>query len=159
MITWTDEMIAVLRDLRAKGVPIFSCAERIGVAYATCVYKCRELGIADRRNHGRVPGMIKADGPFAALINRLTPFKPAAVPICDTSAAAITAAATFHRQAGRAYDMDGNPVLFEEGVTYNIAFQDDGSWLAEKTVDGKRRVPGLMTLRTDSSNPRIPRLR
>jgi hypothetical protein len=50
---WTAEMIVTLQDMRARGAPLFLCAERIGVGYSTAVYKARELGIAGRMNSGR----------------------------------------------------------------------------------------------------------
>jgi hypothetical protein len=53
---WAPEMIDALRALRRRNVPIYRCAERVGVGYASAVYKCRELGIADRRNRGRTRG-------------------------------------------------------------------------------------------------------
>lgn len=52
-MTWTDEMLETLRDMRSRGAPLFICAERIGVAYSTAVLKARELGIAGRMNVGR----------------------------------------------------------------------------------------------------------
>jgi hypothetical protein len=52
-VAWTEEMIAALRDLRAQGAAIYFCAEKIGVSYDLAVHKCRELGIANRRNRGR----------------------------------------------------------------------------------------------------------
>jgi hypothetical protein len=55
-MVWTPEMLAALRNLRARGTPLFLCAERIGVGYSTAVYKARELGLAGRMNWGRVPG-------------------------------------------------------------------------------------------------------
>jgi hypothetical protein len=55
-VEWTVEMLAVLHDLRAARVPLYHCAELIGVGYATAVYKARELGLAARFNHGRIPG-------------------------------------------------------------------------------------------------------
>jgi hypothetical protein len=57
---WTDEMIATLRALRAKRVPPFVCAERIGVSYPVIVLKARELGLAQRFNKGRTPGLQSA---------------------------------------------------------------------------------------------------
>jgi hypothetical protein len=47
-LEWTPEMIAALKALRAEGLSLYRCAERIGVAYPTCVFKARELGIAKR---------------------------------------------------------------------------------------------------------------
>lgn len=47
-VIWTEEMLETLRDMRSRGAPLFMCADRIGVAYATAVLKARELGIADR---------------------------------------------------------------------------------------------------------------
>jgi hypothetical protein len=55
-INWTPGMLAALRELRAANLPLYLCAERIGVSYPTAVYKARELGIADRRKRGRKPG-------------------------------------------------------------------------------------------------------
>lgn len=54
-IVWTPEMTQALVELRAKGTAIFWCAHKIGVSYAVAVMKCRELGLADRRNRGRKP--------------------------------------------------------------------------------------------------------
>jgi hypothetical protein len=56
MIIWTPDMLAKLRELRERAVPLYRCAERIGVGYSTAVYKARELGIARRLNRGRVAG-------------------------------------------------------------------------------------------------------
>jgi hypothetical protein len=56
---WTDDMLAELKRLRQLNHPLYFCAERIGVAYPTALYKARELGIADRRNYGRVPGTLR----------------------------------------------------------------------------------------------------
>lgn len=58
-VTWTDAMDAALRRLRSDGVPIYECAERIGVAYPTAVHRCRELGIANRLNSGRRTGIAQ----------------------------------------------------------------------------------------------------
>jgi hypothetical protein len=55
VIDWTDDMLAALRAMRAAGNPLLICAERIGVAYPTAVYKARELGLAKRMNQGRRP--------------------------------------------------------------------------------------------------------
>jgi hypothetical protein len=55
-IQWTDEMVAALRSMRATGTALYLCAERIGVTYATCVYKARDLGVANRMNSGRLTG-------------------------------------------------------------------------------------------------------
>lgn len=49
-------MVTALRRLRGQGVPLYECAESIGVAYPTVVYKARELGLADRMNRGRTSG-------------------------------------------------------------------------------------------------------
>jgi hypothetical protein len=56
-IIWTADMVAELRKLRARGVPLYRCAERIGVGYSTAVYKARELGIAQRLNRGRIDAL------------------------------------------------------------------------------------------------------
>jgi hypothetical protein len=55
-VMWTPDMLAKLRELRERAVPLYRCAEQIGVAYPTAVYKARELGIAKRLNRGRVAG-------------------------------------------------------------------------------------------------------
>lgn len=59
-VIWTDDMIATLKRLRAQNVAIFWCAQEIGVAYGTAVHKCRDLGLANRRNSGRTPGTSRA---------------------------------------------------------------------------------------------------
>ena len=56
-VTWTPDMLAKLRELRERAVPLYRCAEQIGVAYKTAVYKARELGLAQRLNRGRVTGV------------------------------------------------------------------------------------------------------
>ena len=56
VIIWTEDMVATLQAARAAGVPLYRCAEAIGVAYSTAVYKARELGIAGRLNVGRLTG-------------------------------------------------------------------------------------------------------
>jgi len=53
---WTPEMLTVLREMRAAGLPFLLCAERIGVDYKTAVRKGRELGLHGRRNRGQTPG-------------------------------------------------------------------------------------------------------
>jgi hypothetical protein len=55
-VMWTPDMLAKLRELRARAVPLYRCAEQIGVGYPTAVYKARELGLAKRLNRGRVAG-------------------------------------------------------------------------------------------------------
>lgn len=55
-VTWTDEMIEKLKSLRLVNAPLYICAEEVGVGYATAVHKARDLDIAQRRNHGRMPG-------------------------------------------------------------------------------------------------------
>ena len=57
-VEWTDAMLAELHRLRGLGVPLYECAERIGVSYPVAVYKARELGIAGRLNQGRAPGRV-----------------------------------------------------------------------------------------------------
>ncbi len=59
-IEWTPEMDAALRALRASGMAIFWCAHEIGVCYQVAVMRCRELGLADRRNRGRKTGEMLA---------------------------------------------------------------------------------------------------
>jgi hypothetical protein len=67
MVTWTPEMIGALKELRALNVPLYRCAERIGVAYPTAVYKARDLGLAGRRNRGRKSGERVRSEPAHAL--------------------------------------------------------------------------------------------
>jgi hypothetical protein len=55
-MTWTPSMVEALRKMRAGGTAIYWCAFDIGVSYKAAVLKCRELGIADRRNRGRTTG-------------------------------------------------------------------------------------------------------
>lgn len=55
-LRWTPEMVEALREMRGRKVPLYLCAERIGVGYPASVYKARELGIANRMNRGRIPG-------------------------------------------------------------------------------------------------------
>ncbi len=55
-IVWDSGMIQAFKDLRAGGVPIRDCAERIGVAAGTAERKARELGLNGRMNRGTVPG-------------------------------------------------------------------------------------------------------
>lgn len=55
-LVWDCDMIASLRTQRAAGVPLYVCAERIGVGYPEAVYKARELGLAQRMNRGRTRG-------------------------------------------------------------------------------------------------------
>jgi hypothetical protein len=38
-IIWTPEMIETLREMRAAGIQLLLCAERIGVAYTTALFK------------------------------------------------------------------------------------------------------------------------
>lgn len=53
---WSETMIASLRSLRAEGVALYLCAEKIGVGYPTALFKARELDLAQRLNRGRRPG-------------------------------------------------------------------------------------------------------
>lgn len=53
---WTEAMDSELRELRGKGTAIYWCSVEMGLPYPVCVYRCRELGIADRRNRGRKTG-------------------------------------------------------------------------------------------------------
>jgi hypothetical protein len=55
-IAWTPEMIACLRALREAGHPVVVCAERIGVGYLVALKQARSLGLAGRRNFGRITG-------------------------------------------------------------------------------------------------------
>jgi len=63
-LKWTDEMLATLHRLRASGEPMFRCAIELGVSEAAVFRKCRELGIAGRRNRGqprvRMPPNVRA---------------------------------------------------------------------------------------------------
>lgn len=78
-IDWTPEMIAALRSMRGQGMSLYKCAERIGVAYPTAVYKARELGLAgrmrrpgpldeNRRPHPDRPVLQQDDGGYVALM-------------------------------------------------------------------------------------------
>jgi hypothetical protein len=58
VLTWTPEMSAALKVLRAHGEPLYYCAEKIGVSYRSAVFQARRLGIARRMNRGRRPGRI-----------------------------------------------------------------------------------------------------
>ena len=49
-VIWDRGMIERLRAMRRAGTPLLLCAERIGVGFATCVYKARELGLAVPRD-------------------------------------------------------------------------------------------------------------
>ena len=53
-VDWTPDMERALRSYRAAGVPLYECAERVGVGYATAVYKARALGLTQRMNRGRI---------------------------------------------------------------------------------------------------------
>lgn len=55
-VEWDADMLATLRGMRAKGRPLYDCSLAVGVGYATCVMKARELGIAQRMNRGTIPG-------------------------------------------------------------------------------------------------------
>lgn len=55
-VEWCTEMLTTLRAMRARGEPLYLCAEKLGIGYATTVYKARELGLAQRMNAGRRPG-------------------------------------------------------------------------------------------------------
>ncbi|MGD0109297.1 MAG: hypothetical protein ABSC06_35460 [Rhodopila sp.] len=61
-VHWTPEMVQALRDLRSGGLPLYLCAERIGVSYSTAVYKAREMNLAQRLNRGRRPGWQSQPG-------------------------------------------------------------------------------------------------
>ena len=54
-LVWTPEMVDALKSMRRQGVPLLRCAELIGVAYPTAVYKARELSLAGRH---RKPGPL-----------------------------------------------------------------------------------------------------
>jgi hypothetical protein len=56
-IRWDDEMIRVLREMRAEGVNLARCAKRIGVAYSVVRYKARELGVGERIRSGPAPSV------------------------------------------------------------------------------------------------------
>jgi hypothetical protein len=55
-VRWTPDMLAALARMRAERVPLYICAERIGVSYKVAVHKARELGLATRFNRGRRSG-------------------------------------------------------------------------------------------------------
>lgn len=59
-VCWTEEMVEALIDMRAKGVPLLRCAEKIGVHYGAALWRARKLGIAHRMNSGRRPGTAPA---------------------------------------------------------------------------------------------------
>ena len=48
-VIWTPEMIRTLRELRAEGMTLYRCAERIGVSYGVVCRKAHELGLAGRK--------------------------------------------------------------------------------------------------------------
>lgn len=62
-IHWSDDMIEVLVDMRRRRMPLYRCAERIGVGYGTVCEKAKELGLAGRRNRGRTSGERIKDPP------------------------------------------------------------------------------------------------
>jgi hypothetical protein len=56
-LVWEQPMLDRLVELRSKQrMPLYICAEKIGVSYASAVYKARELNLAQRMNSGRRPG-------------------------------------------------------------------------------------------------------
>ena len=48
-VIWTPEMIRALRELRAAGLTLYRCAEKIGVSYGIVCRKAHELGLAERK--------------------------------------------------------------------------------------------------------------
>jgi hypothetical protein len=57
---WTTEMITELQALRAAHVPLFLCADHLGMGYVNVCIKARELGLAQRHNLGPRPGSLVA---------------------------------------------------------------------------------------------------
>lgn len=51
----TAELEAALRDMRAKGKPIYLCAERLGVAFQICRGWCADLGLIKARGPQGTP--------------------------------------------------------------------------------------------------------
>lgn len=47
-IRWSDEMLATLRDMRARGAPVKQCADAVHVSYGTALAKLAHLGINGR---------------------------------------------------------------------------------------------------------------
>lgn len=61
-VIWSAPMVSALRLLRDKGVPLYECAEKLGVSYPTAVQFARSVGLAGRMNRGRVPGRLAKAG-------------------------------------------------------------------------------------------------
>lgn len=61
-LTWTPEMHEALIRMRERGVPFYLCAEKIGVSYGSALQKGRELGLAARKNRGRISGSRRMSG-------------------------------------------------------------------------------------------------
>lgn len=62
-IHWSDAMIEALIDMRKRRMPLYRCAELIGVGYGTVCEKAHELGLAGRLNRGRKGGEKIKDPP------------------------------------------------------------------------------------------------
>ena len=50
VIMWTGEKLTTLQRLRTDDVPMLRCPVELGVSDAAMVRKCRELGIAGRKD-------------------------------------------------------------------------------------------------------------
>jgi len=50
-------MLSELTRLRRINTPLDLCTKQIGISYVTAIHQARALGIADRRNRGRLPGI------------------------------------------------------------------------------------------------------
>lgn len=57
-VEWSEEMINLLKELRASKHSILTCAAQIGVCPETCARKMRELGMStEKMNRGRTKGI------------------------------------------------------------------------------------------------------
>ena len=62
-VRWSPEMLTALARVRGAGVPLYVCAERIGVSYPTAVVQARKMGLHGRMNSGRKSGAaVVAEG-------------------------------------------------------------------------------------------------
>ena len=59
-----------LKRLRAERVPLYECAERIGVSYNVICRWAAELGLAQRFNRGRRPGRVVDAARHEAAVRR-----------------------------------------------------------------------------------------
>lgn len=55
-VTLTPELEEALRDMRARRVPLYWCAQELGVSYRVAVRWARELNLHQRMNSGRRSG-------------------------------------------------------------------------------------------------------